>query len=90
MASVSNTAVGRVLLVQENRFRLLRPKGQSLLFSLGPSAKEDAADLRAWHEAGTEVMVRYSGEPDLDTGVAHAVEPAALAEASEGGGAWEA
>ena len=69
------TVRGRILLVQEERFRLLGEGGQAYLFTLSRKAAAEADDLEGWHEAGKPVMVEYEGEPNLESGVAHSVRP---------------
>ncbi len=69
------TMRGRILLVQEERFRLLGEGGQAYLFTLSHKAAAEADDLERWHEAGTPVMVEYEGEPNLESGVVHSVRP---------------
>lgn len=66
---------GRILLVQEGRFRLLGEEGESYLFSLSHSASVSDSDLINWHKDNVEVKVRYVGEPDIESGIAHSVEP---------------
>jgi hypothetical protein len=45
---------------------------RSVLSRYAPVAPED---LRRWHEEGREVLAEFEGEPNLDSGVAHRVEP---------------
>ncbi len=66
---------GRILLVSEERFRLLGDGGQAYLFTLSHKAPPEADELERWHKAGTRVSVEYGGEPDLESGVAYSVRP---------------
>jgi hypothetical protein len=73
---MTRTARGRITLVQEQRFRLATDAGPSYLLVLAHDASQDAADLRRLLEAGTPVAVEYTGEPGLDSGVAHNIKEA--------------
>jgi hypothetical protein len=64
---------GRVIQVQEQRFRLALDSGQAYLLTL---AHDAAADLQGFVHSGQQVVVEYEGEPGLSSGVAHAVRPA--------------
>jgi hypothetical protein len=64
---------GRLIQVQEQRFRLALDDGPAYLLTLAHTA---TADLEALLRAGREVVVEYEGEPGLSSGVAHAVRPA--------------
>ncbi len=70
-------ATGQIVAVQEQRFRLVDQNGQVLLLTLANHAGQSDADLHRWQEAGTVVTVAYSGEPNLDSGVANSVKPVA-------------
>jgi hypothetical protein len=69
-------ATGHIIAVQEQRFRLVNQTGQVLLLTLANHAKQSDADLHRWQEEGAVVTVAYTGEPNLDSGVAHSVKPA--------------
>lgn len=71
--SQARTVQGRITVVQEQRFRLVTEDGHGLLFTLGNSLRYGAEDLRRFHAAQTPVVVEYSGEPNLQSGVAHVV-----------------
>ncbi|MDQ6670867.1 MAG: hypothetical protein M3069_08980 [Chloroflexota bacterium] len=65
---------GRILSVQEQRFRLLTDNGQMFLLTLARRAALDGASLRSLHLRGTPVEVEFSGEPNLTGAVAHIVK----------------
>lgn len=67
---------GRILLIQEDRFRLVGEKGQEFLFTLSHKASCTADDLELWHKENRPVLVEYEGEPDFESAVAHSVRPA--------------
>jgi hypothetical protein len=66
---------GVILAVQEERFRLLGGDGQGYLLTLAKGAAASPRDLRAWHVQQTAVTVEYTGEPNLESGIARAVYP---------------
>ena len=65
--------VGRIVVVQESRFRLSTPAGQSFLLTLHRGAYAEL--LRRYQRDKCQVRVDYSGEPGLDSGLARAVVP---------------
>jgi hypothetical protein len=69
-------ASGHIILVQEQRFRLTTDSGQGFLLTLAHDAGIDANDLRRFHGTHAHVVVEYTGEPGLESGVAHAVRTA--------------
>ncbi len=69
------TVRGRLLLIQEERFRILGDGGQSYLFTLAHNATPDISVLERWHDDDARVIVEYEGEPNLESGVAHSVKP---------------
>ncbi len=71
----TKTARGHILLVQEERFRLQTAGGQSLLLTLDNHASTTVGDLLRYMAQQQRVVVRYQGEPNLASGVAHAVDP---------------
>ena len=73
MAATMKRARGHITLVQEQRFRLATDSGQGYLFTLGHDARLDAGDLCRLRDTRTHVVVEYTGEPGLESGVAHAV-----------------
>ncbi len=70
------TANGYIAVVQEERFRLVTDDGRGLLLTLASDAHADPRDLRSWAATHAHVQVRYTGSPDLTSGVAHAVKRA--------------
>jgi hypothetical protein len=66
-------ARGRVIQVQEQRFRLALDDGAAYLLTL---AHDTVTDLPALLRSGRRVVVEYEGEPGLSSGVAHRVRPA--------------
>ncbi len=70
------TIDGRIIAVQEGRFRLLTRDGRGFLFTLSRRANIDTLTLGQWHARDLPVRVTYSGEPGLESCVARAVERA--------------
>lgn len=71
-----NKAVkGRILLVQEDRFRLIGETGKGFLFSLAHNAPVSSSDLGRMHDAQMTVLVHYEGEPNFESGIALDVKP---------------
>ncbi len=66
-----HTATGRVVVVQEERFRLKTDDGAVLLLTLKHDAAGDAVDFEHDVETAAHVAVGYEGEPNLESGVAH-------------------
>ena len=66
---------GRIILVQEDRFRAVGPSGRGYLFTLSHRARAAHADLARWHAADAEVLIDFQGEPNLASGVAYRVVP---------------
>ena len=64
---------GRIIAVQEQRFRLLTVHGQGLLLTLAHNAGAEMQTLRQMQTSGAWVEVEYSGAPNLASGVAHRV-----------------
>jgi hypothetical protein len=56
--------VGRISLVQEDRFLLVDARGRGFLFTLDKRGGCGAADLARWCAAGVTVGVRYRGDPN--------------------------
>ena len=67
---------GRLIQVQEQRFRLALDDGLTYLLTLAHNAPIEAADLQVLMRSGQHVMVEYEGQPGLTSGVAHGVRPA--------------
>ena len=68
---------GRIISLQEDRFRLATDDGQVVLLTLAPSAGQDATTLADWQRRGVRLDVRLSGEPNLAGGVARLLQEAA-------------
>lgn len=64
---------GRIVSLQEERFRLLTDSGQVYLLTLGRRAPVDARKLAELHQRDAHVVVAYTGEPNLSGGVAQDV-----------------
>jgi hypothetical protein len=65
--------VGRIIALQEQRFRLLTDAGQVYVLTLARDACLDASALSALHADQTRVTVDFNGEPNLTGGVARKV-----------------
>jgi hypothetical protein len=66
--------IGHIAVVQESRFRLTTPTGQSFLLTLHHAANVDADDLRRYQQDRCQVTVHYSGDPGLASGVVRSVK----------------
>jgi hypothetical protein len=66
---------GRIVAIQEERFRLISPEGQGYLLTLSKPAAEQIGELKSWHRSGTQVEVQFTGEPNLESGIAVAIWP---------------
>lgn len=64
---------GRIIFVQEERFRMVDDEGRSFLFDLSYKAPVSHDDLVAWSRAKARLRVEYEGEPEMESGVAHRV-----------------
>jgi hypothetical protein len=69
------TIEGRIIAIQEGRFRLLTADGRGFLFTLAHNANIDTLTLQGWHQDDRAVRVTYRGEPGLDTCIAREVRP---------------
>jgi hypothetical protein len=67
--------IGRIILVQENRFRLVGDSGKGYLLMLSHKTTAAQKDLERWRDAGIQVVAEYEGDPSLASGIAHRVEP---------------
>jgi hypothetical protein len=77
MATTSKkTASGHIVLVQETRFRLMTDSGQNYLLTLGHDANIAPRDLCHFLDADIHVVVEYTGQPGLVSGVAHTIRQA--------------
>ncbi|HEX2981104.1 MAG TPA: hypothetical protein VHO48_12620 [Anaerolineaceae bacterium] len=74
--SPAHHAVGLILSVQEQRFRLMTRSGQGLLLTLAKNASASPADLERWRDSRAAVSVLYTGRPNYVDGVAQRVQPA--------------
>lgn len=68
-------ARGRIIVAQEQTFRLATDGGPTLLLTLSVHGANRPAELVRFRDEGTLVDVVYEGEPGFDSGVAHAVRP---------------
>ena len=69
----TETITGRIIVVQETRFRLVTEDGRGFLFTLARNANVDTTELRRLHARDTPVRVSYEGVPGLDSCVAKRV-----------------
>lgn len=69
------TVDGRIIALQEGRFRLLTRDGRGFLFTLAHDANVDTLTLGQWHRRDHPVRVTYSGEPGLESCAVRSVEP---------------
>ncbi len=69
----TKTVAGRIIVVQEMRFRLVTEAGLGYLFTLARNANVDTTELRRLHARNTPVRVSYEGVPGLDSCVAKRV-----------------
>jgi hypothetical protein len=67
--------IGRINLVQEERFRLVSKTGKAYLLVLAYNSRVTAEDLREWHDSDRWVRVVFEGEPNFESGIAHRAEP---------------
>ncbi len=70
------TLRGHIVLVQEERFRVIDESGRSYLFDLSHKSSVGNEDLLVLAETKTDVLVEYEGEPELETGVARSIRAA--------------
>lgn len=66
---------GHIIAVQEDRFRMVGDSGKGYLFTLFHGARISRKDLSRWKDAEVKILVRYKGDPNLATGIAHEVRP---------------
>ena len=67
--------VGRITVVQEQRFRLTTEDGRSFLFVLDRKSPVHLPAVRRFRESDRQVRIEYSGEPNTGSGIAHIVQP---------------
>lgn len=72
-AVATKSVMGRILVVQEMRFRLVSEDGRGYLFTLAHNANVDSGDLRRYQQSNLHVIVEYEGEPNLESGIARRV-----------------
>ena len=70
-----HSALGRITIVQEQRFRLATRDGRHLLMTLSHRAPLGVSELCELRDAGSIVLVRYDGEPNQESGVAREIHP---------------
>jgi hypothetical protein len=75
MIKTRKKITGRILLVQEDRFRVVAADGRGYLLTLSHSARISMADLRRHQQAGTRIRLEYEGSPNLVDGMAYTMEP---------------
>ncbi len=68
---------GHIILVQEERFRMVDEHGRSYLFDLSHKSSVGNEDLLELAANGKDVLIEYEGEPELETGVVHSISAAA-------------
>ena len=66
-------AIGRIIVVQEQRFHLVTDNGQGLLLTVSYHAPIELSDLIWLQRAHARVLVEYTGESNLTSGVAHRI-----------------
>ncbi len=71
------SVTGRIILFQEERFRMIDDAGRSFLFDLSHKVPVTNEDLKKWIKAGARLAVTYEGEPETETGVARSIKKAA-------------
>ncbi len=64
---------GRIIMVQESRFRLTDTEGGSFLLSLSSWANTDENALLDYFNGGRTVQVEYEGEAEINTGIARKI-----------------
>lgn len=64
---------GYISVVQEQRFRLVTDDGRGFLFTLAHDAPLQLSDLSRLQMTHAHVEIEYTGEPNLTSGVAHAI-----------------
>jgi hypothetical protein len=68
-----HVVLGKISIVQEERFRLVDGDGRALLLTMAASVPLEISDLQHFEREGTEVEVEYSGEPNVTSGVAQRI-----------------
>ncbi len=75
-ANTRSKLKGRIILVQEDRFRVVEEKGRGYLFTLSRKSGIGQEELQRYLKAGATVILEYEGEPNMASGIALTVEPA--------------
>ncbi len=70
----THEVTGHILMVQEERFRLMADSGETLLLTLPTFARFGIGDLKRWHARNAHVRVTYAGAPNLVSGVAQSIQ----------------
>ena len=71
----NRSLVGRITVVQEQRFRLTTEDGRSFLFILDRKSPVQLPAVYRLREFHTLVRTEYSGEPNTSSGIAHVMQP---------------
>lgn len=66
--------VGRIIALQEQRFRLRTEEGQVYVLTLARGSALQASALSLFHATQARVCVDFSGEPNMSGGVARNVQ----------------
>ncbi|MDW7772641.1 MAG: hypothetical protein SCH71_07090 [Desulfobulbaceae bacterium] len=69
------TVTGRLLMVQESRFRIAAAGGRVFLLTLSHSADADETDLLDYFESNTPLVVKFRGEPNAGSGIVESIIP---------------
>ncbi|HEX8949907.1 MAG TPA: hypothetical protein VF790_13140 [Dissulfurispiraceae bacterium] len=64
---------GRIILFQEERFRIVDGQGRSFLFDLAHDVPITRDDLTNWMEDKTWLDIFYEGEPGTESAVVHSI-----------------
>lgn len=75
MIASKQKASGRVIVIQEERFKLKTDAGAVLLLRLSHGANVNSLDLCRFHETNAYVHVEYVGNSNLTNAVAQTVRP---------------
>ncbi len=68
---------GRIILLQEERIRVVDDTGKSFLFDISPHFSVTSDDISDWIRTKRKVTVSYQGEPETESGVARSIKKAA-------------
>lgn len=67
---------GRILFIQEERFRMVDDNGRAYLFDLAYNTSIKNETLFDWSAAGTRVTATYDGEPEFESGIVRTLKAA--------------